>query len=309
MLQKTSPLDELCASTGYDVCTARYLDEAAIIAGCATGARADDDEAPPPHQAEFARLDEALRESGIIDSDNPEPLPESARTPSGHALLEHAIDRLTQRLPEVASARMRELGYLANVLFAAAQCNGRPMTERAAARVAIATAALGASRLMQQIPKVPNGTTSQLEEILCSSPGVIRLFQVGFHLLSLVPLACCRAIYLAKDVQSRRRGHVAYLEMEEILAGSRLTELVQEGRYGEAKSVIDGLTAVMDSSSCVVLRMLVDTLPAFPQLLSGVDTNRATYVNRQARPIDRMEDLELIHDFLAALARGETRDP
>jgi len=98
-----------------------------------------------------------------------------------------------------------------------------------------------------------------------------------------------------------RRGHVVYLEMEEILGASVLTELVREGRYPEAKSVIDELSAVMDSGVCVALRILIDPIPAYPLVLGGSAAEASVYVNRGHRLIATVEDLARIGAWLATL--------
>jgi hypothetical protein len=310
MAARTADIDALCTTTAYDITTAHYLDMAARLAASPCEAWTDEHHESTLHKAEFAVLDKALRENGIVEVDPSIPLLEGARVPEniepdcGYARLEHAIGRLAERSPEIASVRMQELGYLANVLFAAAQSHGRPLTEHAAARLAVSTASLGASHLMQRFADGGNNSHQHLEEMLSSAPGVVRLFQVGFHLVSLVPVACSKAVYSAKDAQSRRRGHVAYLEMEALLGSSHLTDLVQEGRYGEAKSVIDGLVSVMDGASCTALRILIDPLPAFPLLLSGRASVHATYVDRRTRPIDCIQDLDRIYDFLSSVSQA-----
>jgi hypothetical protein len=92
------------------------------------------------------------------------------------------------------------------------------------------------------------------------------------------------------------------MELQEILGASVLTDLVNEGRYGEAKSVIDELSSVMDSAACVALRILIDPIPAYPLVLSEAGAGSKTYVDRGYRSITTLEDLGRIGDFLAALA-------
>jgi hypothetical protein len=136
---------------------------------------------------------------------------------------------------------------------------------------------------------------------LNGEPGAVRLFQVGFALLSRIPLQCCEAIYRAKDLLSRRRGHVVQVEMEELLGASILTCLVGQGRHGDAKLVIDGLTACMDSVACVALRTLIDHFPAYPLALDHSARRQGPYVDRGCRPITCTRDLDRIAGFLAAL--------
>ena len=274
MSAKTASLIDLCAQQHYDLNTADALGSAQRIA---------DLEASRPGQS---RVTMSLTDQrGAASRSN---------------CLEQALSELAEASPLVASQRMRELAYLGNILMAGAQSQGAIHSEARAARVVIATANLGAIFLLgEPAPSVSDGT--RLREILERDPGVVRLFQIGFNLLSGIPLHCCSALYRAKHIQSRRPGHVVFLEMEEALGSSSLTDLVREGRYGEAKSVIDGLSAVMDSAACVALRILIDPVPAYPLVLGETGPQTSPYVDRGQRPISTTDDLARIGEFLGHL--------
>jgi len=326
-MTKTASLKALCAQTEYDLNTADYLAKAeraaremkhgsinveateshsseppeSSEARKSSESLASQSGAPPPQAGDFAALDELLREAGVLEANTEVPLLTNQSAPSGALYLERAITTLAALRPDIASRRMRELAYLANVLMAGAESQGRRYTATVAARTAMATANLGATFLLRDAaPRTADA--DRIPAMLEQDPGVVRLFQVGFNLLSRIPLLCCEAVYQAKDVQSRRRGHTVYMEMEEILGTSVLTDLVSEGHFPEAKSVIDELPVVMDSAACVALRVLVDPIPAYPNVLGEAGAEAATYVDRRHRPIESIEDLERIGSFLSSLA-------
>ena len=57
-----------------------------------------------------------------------------------------------------------------------------------------------------------------------------------------------------------------------------------------------------DSGACVPLRILIDSVPAYPLGLDEQDGAAGTYMRRRHRPIESMNDLERIGALLAALA-------
>ena len=284
---KTSRLEDLCDQREYDLNTAAYLQKAERLVDVPAEESAQ--------ERQFAALDDVLRDVGILEPRAEVTLLTDQRAAGMSMLLEHVIAALASDHPNAASKRMRELAYLANVLMAGAESQGRRYTETRAARVVMATANLGATYLLRE-------SVSDASDLVRQDPGIVRLFQVGFNLLASVPVRCCQALYVAKEVQSRRRGYVVYLEMEEILGTSVLTDLVNEGRFPEAKSVIDELSAVLDSAACVALRILIDPIPAYPLVLGDAGASGGTYVERGHRPISTLEDFERIGAFLAALA-------
>ena len=301
---KSAQLCDLCALRDYDPNTVGYLAkadrlaEAKGLAGSANVAYADADMTEP--LADTPLLTDE-RTSGT-DASTAYTLAAAAFTAADSTFLKRAIAALAGKLPQFAAKRMRELAYLANVLESGAQSQGRQYTEARAVRAALATANLGATYLLRAL-EAPECRISRLSQMLEHDPGVVRPFQVGFHLLASIPLRCCEALYRAKDVQSRRRGHVVYMALEEILGASVLTDLVREGRYPEAKSLIDELSVVMDSAACVALRTLIDPVPAFPIVLGdSAGAGTRLYVDRGHRPIATIDDLERIGVFLARLA-------
>ena len=294
---KTAPLEQLCAQQEYDLNTADYLVRADRLVMSASLAPTI---SPDTEEADVVALDAILREAGVLEPRADAALTTDTPVTSVATCLEQAIAALAIDAPQIASKRTRELAYLANVVMSGAQSQNRRYTETEAARMVIATANLGATYLLRD-PAGQIGATDRLSGLLEHEPGVVRLFQLGFKLLSAIPSRCCEAVYLAKDAQSKRRGHVIYLEMEEILGASVLTDLVREGRYPEAKSVIDELSAVMDNAACVALRILIDPVPAYPLVLEEQAGEAGIYIDRAHRPVETIADLERIGAFLGHL--------
>lgn len=301
-MTKTESMEILCADTGYDLITADYLATAERRAHEATPDGLNLKDAVVRDDAcEIAALDELLREAGVLEVSTEVPLLTNQTALSEALHLEQAIAALAAGHPDIASKRMRELAYLANVLMTGTESQGRRFTSQLAARTAMATANLGAAHLLCGAGS-PAPDIDSCAAMLERDPGVVRLFQVGFKLITRIPQQCCEAVYQAKDVQSRRRGHVVSREMEEVLGTSVLTDLVSDGRFAEAKSVIDELSAVMDSAACVALRILLDPVPAFPCVLDATGAEARTHVDRKHRPFATLQDLDRVGSFLGSLA-------
>jgi len=315
MTAKTTPLRELFQQQTYDANTAEYLGkqqrlvtrtaqneathhpEPPLSEGGSTQTAAVDEPAPG-EMPDFAELDSLLRDAGILEPPpQSTPLLTDQRTgPARSEWVETALAALAAARPDVASRRIGELAYLSNVLISGAEVQGKGFSETQAARMAIATANLGATYVLGPSTQ-PGLDAERVNELLEQDPGLVRLFQIGYHLLCRVPGRVCEAVYRAKAVQARRPGHVVIMEMDAVLGASRLTELVQDSLYGEAKSLIDGLSAVMEAAACVALRILIDPTPCFPKVLDGGGSD-AVYVDRGHRPIATIEDLERIAEFL-----------
>ncbi len=329
MTAKTSELKELYAARAYDLNTADYLRKqrsGGQVQG-AQPATADESEDEPQDEPQggsvgqrhdpdsdssaraeaeksrdFAALDSLLRDTGILEEAQ---APVALLTDRSGArprseLLAAALAQLAQTAPEIASRRLGELSFLSNVLMSGTEIQGKAFAETEAAKVAIATANLGATYLLSVDEDEP-GEMQRAVQLLVEDPGVIRLFQIGYHLLCTLPGRCTEAVYRAKAIQARRPGHVVIREMDEFLGSSKLTDRVNEGAYGEAKSIIDGLSAVMDSAACVALRCLIDPTPCFPRVLDGGAGPEGIYVDKGHRYIATLQDIERIAAFLHEL--------
>ena len=334
MTAKTSELRDLCSARAYDLTTADYLrqQEQQLADRVQQAPRAAD----PPHEAvhadgqadrhpgndainksaqpkssgqavaadgvaadgDFAALDGLLRDAGILQEQAPVALltAQGAARPQSE-LLETALALLAQDAPQVASRRMGELAYLSNVLVSGAEIQGKTFDEAEAAKATLATANLGTTYLLFKRSSEP-GEVQRAADLLAEDPGAIRLFQIGYHLLCALPARCADAVYRAKAVQARRPGHVVIREMDEVLGSSRLIDRVNEGAYGEAKALIDGLSAVLDSAACIALRRLIDPTPCFPRVLDGGTDAENIYVDKGYRHIATMQDIERIAAFL-----------
>ena len=208
------------------------------------------------------------------------------------------------RLAKEGSARMpvvqAELAYLANTLIAGTDIQGRSFTDAIAANYVLATANLGATYRLGELREMERDVET-VRKFLADEPGVVGLFAIGYKILSEFPGLVADALDVTRDDVSRRRGRIALDLLDEALGSQEFRGAVQRGEYGLARSAIDGLTVVMDSAACVALRILVDSMPSYPEVLGADGEKSSHFVDKRYRPIRTTREIKRIGDFLAAL--------
>jgi len=254
-------------------------------------------EQPEIDAAERARLDAFLVESDLKEAAPP---PLMLAGPSGsegdRKLVRQALSTLYRYQPKTIPVRMAELGFLSNVLVAGSEIQARTFSERGAGRAVTALIELGLSLALAYEECQPHDDF--FLEWSGTAAGLVRPFRVGYFELTRIPALTVDAIYAAKDTQSRRRGHVAFLQMAEILGDDALRQVISESRYADAKLMVEGLTSAIDAAACVVLSTLLDPFPCFPRVLEPGSSHERMYVSRRYRFIDSAEDMSAIRTFL-----------
>jgi len=248
---------------------------------------------------EFALLDNLLADIGAI----PKPaqqklyvLKSPARTDGAPALiLESALSLLGQSDFDTMTTRWRELAYLSNVVMAAVHIGGTSPQEAQAASFTMATANLGLEYVQAQSgAELP--TVREAKDILQAIPGVVRLFQIGYHLLHLVPEQCANALLHVQFPLIKTPARAA--KRQALLQA--LAQLIEQREHAKTKSMIEDIPFI-DATSATALSALTQTTPEFPLLLDSSEGN-SIYVKKGSRPICSLSDLEKISTFLGTLA-------
>jgi hypothetical protein len=199
-----------------------------------------------------------------------------------------------QAAPDIASQRMAELAYLANVLMSGATIQGETFSETEAAQVVSATTNLGATYLADSWGDSTT-TVAQLRRDLEQEPGMVRLFQIGYRMLCSIPIRCAEAIFRSQT--TRRRAQDKYA-----VTVYNIMKLVKEGRCSEAKHLIDDLPITFYGVTTIMaLQTLIDATPCLPHMLEDGAGSKNIYVRKGYRHISTMEDIATINGFLNRL--------
>jgi hypothetical protein len=132
-------------------------------------------------RADSAPLLAALHAAGVVETPSALPLLAAGLAPRGTTELglTLALRHLRDRAGNAYAERLEELAYLANVLLAGCEYQGRVLRPLEAVRGALATAQLGAE-LLGCAPGASSTAVSQLAERL-ESTRLVRLFRLGWH--------------------------------------------------------------------------------------------------------------------------------
>src|SRR5262249_18454520 len=153
--------------------------------------------------------------------------------------------------PNAFSARLGELIFLANVLMAGSWYQGERFTETDAAQAALACANLGLDYLAAQSPRERSEFIAQMLE---DRPGIVRLFQVGWHLLQQLPVRATRALLdaLRADHVRKQLQHKRWMldEIETAVSNPDLLELVQDGEFADVSDNLVLIALVLDARAC-----------------------------------------------------------
>ena len=308
-------LDALADEDSYDLQTSEYFrrrdseraaseEEAAAAEASAEAQDGDMDEELDALEAELEAYEQQQAAAPRLLA-GPENV--RARQPIRTALseLQPDDDALQQRLDELA--------YLANLLMAGALRNGERIAEAVAAEIAMATCNLGGSYLLW-IEFGDEGDVSGYQEVLATDAGLVRLFRIGWHLLSRVPLQTVgrlQRLIADADIRAGLASRPMVLEeVDALISDGELLEQVRNHDYDEAKETVRLLTILLEPGAVVALCELVDSTPRLARSLEeGARTGVWDQGLTTARNIDSMTDLMTIDGFLKSLAeqfRGST---
>ena len=208
--------------------------------------------------------DQADDQSGSVGS--PQGLSGHPQRLSGHpqrlsggshpAPLRAGIDALAARDPAAATERMRELGYLANVVTQGVRRDGVPFTVAAAAEFVLTTAGLGLDWLYT---RDASGAARALDE----APGVVRLFGLGWALIGGMPaqlLQACEDAFVGHAVTERLRSR-QWLRDEVESGLDDLRRGLRSGDYAAAREALTLLSLAFDAAACRELRAVLGEVP------------------------------------------------
>lgn len=308
-LARRTSLDTLCTQSTYDDISQRYFDRlraASVKSGPAADEHQDAGVAAsaPAQAAELESLKDALVTAEILSNAPPKLLtgPKDSREPMPE--LQLRLDHLQLTNPHAFSARLGELVFLANVLVAGSWFQGGRFKEAEAAQAALACSNLGLDYVASHEASIRDRDdliTSTLEH----APGIVRLFQIGWHLLQRLPRASAQALISTLRSDEVREGLKKKLwmlaEVESAVSHPDLLELVERGEFEDVSDNLLLLTLVLDQRACECLRTLITSLPRYPlQLNLGFRPGPATTGSQY---ITSLRHLERIDQFLAQLGR------
>ncbi len=310
-LARRTSLDMLCAQSAYDDIGQLYFDRLRAASAKHDPAADDSGEQPgeeiaaattPAQAAELASLKDALVTAEIVSNAPPKLLtgPKNSREPMPE--LQLRLDHLQLTNSHAFSARLGELVFLANVLMAGSWFEGGRFKEAEAAQAALACANLGldyvASRLASSRDR-DDFVAGMLED----APGIVRLFQIGWHLLQRLPRASAEALISTLRSDQVREGLKNKLwmlaEVEIAVSEPDLLELVERGEFEDVADNLLLLTLVLDQRACDSLRTLITSFPRYPlQLNLGFRPGPATTGSQY---ITTLRHLQRVDQFLAQL--------
>jgi hypothetical protein len=291
LAQARSSLEELAALSDYDLETRRHL------AGLADDQRGDIDEGAPddgtaatqaPEEAHLAALHTALEEAGLL-----EPPPERLLLAHEATSKQLPIVRLLQILAENDTAqfdaRAREVAYLASVLIAGIAVDGTALSPSEARNAALATCNLGLETLRS------HGEQVRIDR----EPGLVRLFLVGFSVLSALPgkvaqtfVECLKSLRTANPEPL----HEWLMEQADVSVAD-LTEAVRNRDFEAAREATLALGFVFEPRACRAVAALLDELPR----LGTTDGKAATWIDSVAAIASAAK---LLGDIAAKRRRG-----
>lgn len=307
--------DDLVAQTDYEPITQRYFDQLAAAAAAAAAeakarkeeAEADDDPTEAPASpVQLRTLETALADAEITSDRQPELLtgPKNAREPAQE--LQARLDRLQLTRPDLFAARLGELIFLSNVLMAGSWYQGARFTETEAAAAALGCANLGLLHLLEAegLPLSASERLDRIERILERPPGVVGLFQIGWHLLQALPMHVARRlleVLRSEHVREQlRRKRWILDEIESAVSDPDLLDLIDDGDFDDVGDNLVLLGLVLDARACQCLRTLIADFPRYPLQLNLGFRPGAPATN-ESHHLTTPEQLERVEAFLEEL--------
>jgi hypothetical protein len=186
--------------------------------------------------------------------------------------------------------------------------DGERIPEPQAAEIAMATCNLGASYLLW-IEFGDDADVAAFTRLLGAEPGMVRLFRIGWQLLSRVPVQVVsrlQRLLAEPDIRSHLVQRPMVLsELDALLTGDELMQQIQAAQFVDARDTLRLLTILLEPTAVSVLCGLVD---ATPRLSSALEAKPGSWDEQYetSRNIDSMADLMQIDGFLKSLS-GQIR--
>ncbi len=266
----TSPLAQLAALSEYDLETSRHLagladDPSAETdnggAGDADDASAQvaasvtDGEKPgtlPPDAGHLAALQTALENAGLLEPP-PERLLLAHEATSRQLPIVNLLRTLAENDSAEFDARGQELAYLGSVLIAGIAVGGGALSPAQARSAALATCNLGLETLRS------HGEQVRIDRV----PGLIRLFLVGFSVLSTLPHRVTDSFVRSLETLRKPSSeplHDWRVEQAEVSVAD-LNDAVGKGEFEAAREAALALCFVFEPRACQAVVPLLDELP------------------------------------------------
>jgi hypothetical protein len=153
---------------------------------------------------------------------------------------------------------------------------GARFTEAEAAKAALACANLG---MLHVLAADSNGRPTSaldradsIEQMLENRPGIVRLFQVGWHLIQALPMHVARTlldVLRSEHVREQlRRKRWILDEIESAVSEPDLLDLIEDGDFEDVGDNLVLLGLVLDARAAHCLRTLISDFPRYPLQLN-----------------------------------------
>ena len=257
-----SPFDELARLSEYDLETRRHL------AGLAGESPAECDRTLPDDRDlrefdQLAAFQSTLEEAGLLERP-PERLLLTHDATSRPVPVVKLLQTLAQKDPTAFDVRARELAYLASVLVAGVAVDGQALRPLEARSAALATCNLG----LETLSSCDGGVQIDRE------PGLVRLFLMGFSVLSKVPGRVVESFVQCLDILKRAGSDPLHEWLVEQAQASveDLRSAVVKGHFEAAREAAMALCFVFEPRACQAVVPLLDELPRFAAATGGAAT-------------------------------------
>jgi hypothetical protein len=215
-------------------------------------------------------------------------------------LLEQSLIDLRQESEFLFEKRTEETMYLANVLISGIGLHGNKFSEMNAVKAVKATCNLGLDYIAAQ----PGADSEELYfELLSPEPGLLRPFQIGFHLLNQLPMHCAEFLseFLGQKKLAARLRRLSWIsaELNHLMPGTIFIKKAKERRFEELRTDVQLLSLVLDHTAVHCLDYLLDPFPVFPRIL-GMQS-QPIRLDRSIRFIETLQDLDAIHGYVSNL--------
>jgi hypothetical protein len=242
----------------------------------------NENEIPAPSQDQIRALSRMLESEAIVEPKRLESLQWNKHEPR-KAVLTEMLNRLEGENSQAFLQRARELAYLATVLMAGSSLEGQSFTGGDARDAALATCNLGVEFIHSR----------QAESKLDREPGLIRLFLVGWQLLTALRNRVIDAMKTSlADLETAQRPKTSLWLRNEAQIGIRdLQNAAERHLYADARDAATFLSIVFDATACQAIAPLLDHLPHFSKNKS------------QPRWIESIADLDRVSSILSDLSK------
>jgi len=291
---REAPLDDLAGQAEYDLDSARYF----TIVERATAPAAKPPNPASAGEATPADEDENLAElhatvAGVVADDTPRStlLLTGPDEPAATLPLRSALAALGLQDPEAQKDRMAEVVYLSNVLMVGATLDGARFAERESVAAVMAAASLGLDYL---------GVVDPVDALV-ASPGLIRLFRIGWNIYQGIPLSVGTRLQRSMDNVDLADSPRIWMLQEILneLQGPGFLPAIEEREFETVHETMHMLSLLFSASACAELRSLVNDVP---RLLKDAPTaEQSEDASFDYRYFSSLDDLDQVDALFKSL--------